>query len=134
MISPEQIKCSFVYFIHVNKLAFGDIGRVVVKLPLRYTWTSRFFLCKGEDNGAWCPECSDNNLNWEVRFPRLMAVSGLNFEHPSQEDVYTYPNMFMKTLQLKFISALDPLREWRSYTKVKESFEIIWCFYFCVLF
>lgn len=63
-----------------------------------------------------------------------MAVSGLNFEHPSQEDVYTYPNMFMKTLQLKFISALDPLREWRSYTKVKESFEIIWCFYFCVLF
>lgn len=50
-----------------------------------------------------------------------MAVSGLNFEHPSQEDVYTYPNMFMKTLQLKFISALDPLREWRSYTKVKES-------------
>lgn len=97
-------------------------------LPLRYTWTSRFFLCKGEDNGAWCPESSDKNLNWEVRFPRLMAVSGLNFEHPSQKDVYTYPNMFMKTLQLKFISALDPLREWRSYTKVKESFEIIWCF------
>lgn len=54
-----------------------------------------------------------------------MAVSGLNFEHPGQKDVYTYPNMFMKTLQLKFISALDPLREWRSYTKVKESFEII---------
>lgn len=103
-------------------------------LPLRYTWTSRFFLCKGEDNGARCPESSDKILNWEVRFPRLMAVSGLNFEHPSQKDVYTYPNMFMKTLQLKFISALDPLREWRSYTKVKESFEIIWCFYFCVLF
>lgn len=103
-------------------------------LPLRYTWTSRFFLCKGEDNGTWCPESSDKNLNWEVRFPRLMAVSGLNFEHPSQKDVYTYPNMFMKTLQLKFISTLDPLREWRSYTKVKESFEIIWCFYFCVLF
>lgn len=105
-------------------------------LPLRYTctWTSRFFLCKGEDSGAWCQESSDKNLNWEVRFPRLMAVSGLNFEHPSQKDVYTYPNMFMKTLQLKFISALDPLREWRSYTKVKESFEIIWCFYFCVLF
>lgn len=105
-------------------------------LPLRYTctWTSRFFLCKGEDSGAWCQESSDKNLNWEVRFPRLMAVSGLNFEHPSQKDVYTYPNMYMKTLQLKFISALDPLREWRSYTKVKESFEIIWCFYFCVLF
>lgn len=105
-------------------------------LPLRYTctWTSRFFLCKGEDSGAWCQESSDKNLNWEVRFPRLMAVSGLNFEHPSQKDVYTYPNMFMKTLQLKFISALDPLREWRSYIKVKESFEIIWCFYFCVLF
>lgn len=103
-------------------------------LPLRYTWTSRFFLCKGEDSGAWCPESSDKYLNWEVRFPRLMAVSGLNFEHPSQKDLYTYPNMFMKTLQLKFISTLDPLREWRSYTKVKESFEIIWCFYFCVLF
>lgn len=29
MINPEQTKCSFVYFIHV-KLAFGDIGRVVV--------------------------------------------------------------------------------------------------------
>lgn len=53
-----------------------------------------------------------------------MAVSGLNFEHPSQKDVYTYPNMFMKTYQLKFISALDPLREWRSYFEVKESFEI----------
>lgn len=103
-------------------------------LPLRYTWTSRFFLCKGEDNGTWCPESSDKNLWLEVRFPRLMAVSGLNFEHPSQKDVYTYPNMFMKTLQLNFISALDPLREWRSYIKVKESFEIIWCFYFCVLF
>lgn len=134
MISPEQIKCSFVYFIHVNKLALPSVILEELWLPLRYTWTFRFFLCKGEDNGAWCPESSDKILNWEVRFPRLMAVSGLNFEHPSQKDVYTYPNMFMKTLQLKFISALDPLREWRSYTKVKESFEIIWCFYFCVLF
>lgn len=35
-----------------------------------------------------------------------MAVSGINFEHPSQKDVYTYPNMFMKTFQHKFISAL----------------------------
>lgn len=62
-----------------------------------------------------------------------MAVSGLNFEHPSQKDLYTYPNMFMKTLQLKFISALDPLREWRSYTK-RLSDVFISVFYFRLSF
>lgn len=43
----------------------------------------RFFLCKGEDNGVWCLEFSDKNLNWEVRFFWLMVVLGFNFEYLS---------------------------------------------------
>ena len=89
----------------------------------RILFSSRYaiFATSGEGNGGWCPSSSDPNPWLEVRLPKPMAVSGLNFQHPSQKDGFTYPNMFMKTFQLKFISALDSLQQWRSFNEVHEN-------------
>lgn len=81
----------------------------------------KIFATSGEDNGGWCPSSSDSNPWLEVRLSKPMAVSGLNFQHPSQKDGFTYPSMFMKTFQLKFISALDSLQQWRSFNEVHEN-------------
>ncbi|XP_062591670.1 uncharacterized protein LOC134253173 [Saccostrea cucullata] len=75
----------------------------------------RYNCCSGEENGAWCPASSDHQPWLEVRLPKPMAVSGLNFRHPSQKNLHTYPSMYMETFELKFISAMDPIREWRSF-------------------
>ncbi|XP_056004432.1 uncharacterized protein LOC125658725 isoform X2 [Ostrea edulis] len=77
----------------------------------------RYNCCTGEDNGAWCPRSNDPHPWLEVTLAKPMAVSGLYFQHPSQKDSHTYPSIFMKSFQLKFISALDPLREWRSFNE-----------------
>ncbi|XP_062578887.1 uncharacterized protein LOC134240829 [Saccostrea cucullata] len=75
----------------------------------------RYNCCTEEENGAWCPASSDHQPWLEVSFPKPMAVSGLNFRHPSQKDSHTFPSMYMETFELEFISAIDPIREWRSF-------------------
>ncbi|XP_061171667.1 uncharacterized protein LOC133181143 [Saccostrea echinata] len=100
-------------------LASGAITDSMISVSSSATGKSkdkvRYNCCSGEDNGAWCPAPSDHHPWLEVRLTKPMAVSGLNFLHPSQKDSHTYPSMYMETFELKFISAMGPIRELHSY-------------------
>ncbi|VDI09439.1 Hypothetical predicted protein, partial [Mytilus galloprovincialis] len=77
---------------------------------------ARHGCCTGQNGGAWCPAIGDTNPWYEVSFDKPQTVSGLDFIYPWYP-LRTVATEYMKTFELQFWSALDPVKSWRTFAK-----------------
>lgn len=95
---------------------------------------ARHGCCTGTNGGAWCPAIGDKNPWYEVSFDKPQTVSALDFIYPWYPRG-TVATEYMKSFELQFWSALDPVKSWRTFAKVYicEKFRLSFPSNLCVL-
>ncbi|XP_071167716.1 uncharacterized protein [Mytilus edulis] len=77
---------------------------------------ARYGCCTGTNGGAWCPAIGDKTPWYEVSFDKPQTVSAMDFIYPWYPRG-TVATEYMKSFELQFWSALDPVKSWRTFAK-----------------